>query len=111
MVMEFLKPLATDPDSLGLDAIREVGPGGHFFGAQHTLSRYSDAFYAPIVSDWRNNQQWLAAGKPEALQKANAVYKQALADYQEPAIDPATRDELNAFVDRRKSEGGAPTDF
>jgi trimethylamine--corrinoid protein Co-methyltransferase len=111
MVMEFLKPLETDQDSLGLDAIREVGPGGHFFGAQHTLSRYSDAFYAPIVSDWRNNQQWLAAGKPEAWQKANAVYKQALADYQEPAIDPATRDELNAFVDKRKSEGGAPTDF
>jgi trimethylamine--corrinoid protein Co-methyltransferase len=111
MVMEFLKPLETDKESLGLDAIREVGPGGHFFGAQHTLSRYSDAFYAPIVSDWRNNQQWLAAGKPEAWQKANAVYKQALADYQEPAIDPAARDELNAFVDRRKSEGGAPTDF
>ena len=111
MVMEFLKPLATDVDSLGLDAIREVGPGGHFFGAQHTLARYSDAFYAPIVSDWRNNQQWLAAGKPEAWQKANAVYKQALTEYQEPAIDPATRDELNEFVERRKREGGAPTDF
>ena len=111
MVMEFMQPLKTDPDSLGLDAIREVGPGGHFFGAQHTLSRYSEAFYAPIVSDWRNNQQWLAAGKPEAWQKANAVYKQALAEYQEPPIDAAARDELNAFVDRRIREGGAPTDF
>lgn len=111
MVMEFMQPLQTDPDSLGLDAIREVGPGGHFFGAQHTLSRYSEAFYSPIVSDWRNNQQWLAAGKPEAWQKANAVYKQALADYQEPSIDVAARDELNDFVDRRIREGGAPTDF
>ena len=111
MVMEFLKPLETPEDALGLDAIREVGPGGHFFGAQHTLARYSDAFYAPIISDWRNNQQWLAAGKPEAMQRANAVYKQALAEYQEPAIDPAIRDELNAFVERRKAEGGAPTDF
>ncbi len=111
MVMEFMKPLATDQDSLGLDAIREVGPGGHFFGAQHTLARYSDAFYAPIVSDWRNNQQWLAAGKPEAWQKANAVWKQALAEYQEPVINPATRDEINDFVERRKREGGAPTDF
>lgn len=111
MVMEFMQPLKTDPDSLGLDAIREVGPGGHFFGAQHTLSRYSEAFYAPIVSDWRNNQQWLAAGKPEAWQKANAVYKQALAEYQEPPIDAAARDELNDFVDRRIREGGAPTDF
>jgi len=111
MVMEFLKPLETTQDALGVEAIREVGPGGHFFGAQHTLARYSDAFYAPIVSDWRNNQQWLAAGKPEAMQKANTVYKQALAEYQEPALDPATREGLDSFVERRKREGGAPTDF
>jgi hypothetical protein len=111
MVSEFMQPLETTEDALGVEAIREVGPGGHFFGAQHTLARYTNAFYSPIVSDWRNNQQWLAAGKPEAWQKANAVWKQALADYQEPAIDDAIRDELNAFVDRRKAEGGAPTDF
>lgn len=111
MVSEFMQPLETTEDALGVEAIREVGPGGHFFGAQHTLARYSNAFYSPIVSDWRNNQQWLAAGKPEAMQKANLVWKQALADYQEPPIDQAVRDELNAFVDRRKAEGGAPTDF
>ncbi|MFN4141568.1 trimethylamine methyltransferase family protein [Aestuariivirga sp.] len=111
MVGEFLQPLDTSEDALGVEAIREVGPGGHFFGAQHTLARYTSAFYAPIISDWRNNQQWLAAGKPEAWQRANAVWKQALADYQQPAIDAAVREELNAFVDRRKAEGGAPTDF
>jgi len=111
MVSEFMQPLETTEDALGVEAIREVGPGGHFFGAQHTLARYTNAFYSPIISDWRNNQQWLAAGKPEAWQKANAVWKQALADYQEPAIDPTIRDELNAFVEKRKSEGGAPTDF
>ena len=111
MVSEFLQPLETTEDALGVEAIREVGPGGHFFGAQHTLARYTNAFYAPIISDWRNNQQWLAAGKPEAWQKANAVWKQALADYQEPPVDAAVRDELNAFVERRKREGGAPTDF
>ena len=111
MVSEFLQPLETTEDALGVEAIREVGPGGHFFGAQHTLARYTNAFYSPIISDWRNNQQWLAAGRPEAWQKANAVWKQALADYQEPHIDPGIRDELNDFVDRRKREGGAPTDF
>jgi trimethylamine--corrinoid protein Co-methyltransferase len=111
MVMEFLQPLETTEDALGVAAIREVGPGGHFFGAQHTLARYSDAFYAPIISDWRNNQQWLAAGKPEAWQRANTVYKQALAEYQKPALDPARREELDSFVERRKREGGAPTDF
>ena len=111
MVTEFLQPLETTQDALGVEAIREVGPGGHFFGAQHTLARYSDAFYAPIISDWRNNQQWLAAGKPEAWQRANTVYKQALAEYQEPPLDPARREELDSFVERRKREGGAPTDF
>jgi trimethylamine--corrinoid protein Co-methyltransferase len=111
MVMEFMTPLETTEDALGVEAIREVGPGGHFFGAQHTLARYSNAFYAPIISDWRNNQQWQAAGKPEAWQKANAVYKQALEEYVEPTLDPARREELDAFVDRRKREGGAPTDF
>ena len=53
-------------EALGLDAIREVGPGGHFFGAAHTLARYATAFYAPMVSDWRNFQQWDAAGRPLA---------------------------------------------
>ncbi len=111
MVMEFLAPLETNEEALGVEAIREVGPGGHFFGAAHTLTRFSTAFYAPIISDWRNNQQWLAAGKPEAMQRANTVYKQALADYKEPPMDVSVREELDAFVDRRKREGGAPTDF
>lgn len=111
MVSEFLQPVEMTQDALGLEAIREVGPGGHFFGAQHTLGRYINAFYAPLISDWRNNQQWLAAGSPEAVKRANTVYKQALEEYQAPAMDEAIRDELNAFVDRRIREGGAPTDF
>jgi trimethylamine---corrinoid protein Co-methyltransferase len=111
MVKSFLQPIDMSEDALGVEAIREVGPGGHFFGAAHTLSRYSDAFYAPMISDWRNNQQWEAAGRPDALQRANTLYKQALADYEQPALDPAIRDELDEFVERRKREGGAPTDF
>jgi trimethylamine--corrinoid protein Co-methyltransferase len=111
MTAEFLRPLDTTADDLAVDAIRDVGPGGHFFGTPHTLARYETAFYAPIISDWRNNQQWLAAGKPEAWQRANAVYKQALTEYREPPIDPAIREEIDEFVARRKAEGGAPTDF
>jgi trimethylamine--corrinoid protein Co-methyltransferase len=111
MVSEFLQPLDMSADAFGVDAIREVGPGGHFFGAQHTLARYETAFYAPLVSDWRNNQQWVASGAPDASQKANALYKLALADYHEPPMEPAIREELDAFVARRKQEGGSPTDF
>ena len=111
MVQEFLQPLETTEDALAVDAIREVGPGGHFFGAQHTLNRYSNAFYQPIISDWRNNPQWLAAGSPDARERANHVYKQALNEYQQPHMDDAIRDALNDFVDRRLSEGGVKTDF
>ena len=64
MVAEFLKPLDMSEDALGLAAIKEVGPGGHFFGAKQTLERYSNAFYAPLISDWRNFQSWQAAGSP-----------------------------------------------
>src|SRR3546814_2853704 len=55
---EFLRPIEVTEETLGLDAIREVGPGGHFFGAAHTLARYETAFYAPMLSDWRNFESW-----------------------------------------------------
>ena len=111
MVSRFLKPLEVTEATLGLEAMRDVGPGGHFFGTAHTQARYKDAFYAPIISDWRNYESWEEAGKPEAWQKANATFKQALKDYEAPPLDGAIRDELDAFVEKRRDEGGAPTDF
>ena len=111
MVSEFMKPLEINDDTLALDAMREVGPGGHFFGCQHTQDRYKDAFYAPLISDWRNFEAWEEAGSPEAMGKANGIWKQALEEYEEPALDPAIKEELDAFVAKRIEEGGVPTDF
>jgi trimethylamine---corrinoid protein Co-methyltransferase len=111
MVKSFLQPIEINEDALGFEAIKEVGPGGHFFGAQHTLSRYSDAFYSPMVSDWRNSQQWEAAGKPDALKRANTLYKQALTEYVEPPMDESIREAIDTFVNRRLAEGGVATDF
>jgi trimethylamine---corrinoid protein Co-methyltransferase len=111
MVKAFLQPIEINDDALGVEAIREVGPGGHFFGAKHTLARYSDAFYNPMVSNWMNNQQWDAAGRPDALQRANTLYKQSLTEYVEPPMDASVKEELNDFVDRRLREGGVATDF
>ncbi len=85
MVMEFMLPLDMSEDALGLDAIREVGPGGHFFGAAQTLARYEHAFYAPIISDWRNNQQWFAAGSPDALRRPMPSANRLLPITHEPA--------------------------
>ncbi len=111
MLSEFLKPMEVSYDSLGFDAIKEVGPGGHFFGTQQTLARYDTAFFSPLISDWRNFEQWQSAGSPEAKDHAHALYKQALADYEMPPMDPGIREELDSFVERRTREGGTPTDF
>jgi trimethylamine--corrinoid protein Co-methyltransferase len=111
MVAGFLDPLAVDDSALALDAVREVGPGGHFFGTAHTQDRYRTAFFAPMVSDWRNFESWEEAGLPDALSRANGLVKRLLAEYEAPAMDPAIREALDAFVDRRMAEGGVATDF
>ncbi len=103
---EFMQPLVVDEDSLAFEAIKEVGPGGHFFGVGHTLERYETAFYSPILSDWRNFESWKEAGGLTAAQRANAIWKQLLADFQPPPLDPAIDEALKAFVERRKREGG-----
>lgn len=104
---ETLQPLVVNEAELALDAIREVGPAGHFFGAAHTLERYETAFYAPLLSDWRNFESWREAGAQDATARANRIYKQLLAEFEPPPLDPAIAEELDAFVARRKREGGA----
>jgi len=106
-MMEFLRPIAFDEDELGFDAIREVPTGGHFFGIPHTMARYETAFYQPMLSDWRNYETWAAAGAKEAAERATELWQQALAEYEEPALDPAIREELEAYMARRREEIGA----
>ncbi|MEO1193492.1 MAG: trimethylamine methyltransferase family protein [Pseudomonadota bacterium] len=109
MMAEFMQPVEVSENSLGLDAVREVGPGGHYFGAQHTLERYETAFYQPVLSDWRNFESWEEAGSVTATQRANLLFKEALAAYEAPPLDPAIDEELTAFVEKRRAEGGAPS--
>jgi len=102
---------ATTPEDIALDAIREVGPGGHYFGCQHTQDRYQTAFYAPFVSDWRNYEAWAADGALQTPERAHRIYKQIMAEFTAPPINEDHREELYRFTARRKQEGGAPTDF
>jgi trimethylamine--corrinoid protein Co-methyltransferase len=88
--------------------MKEVGSGGHFFGAAHTMERYRSAFYAPFVSDWSNFGQWTEAGAKTATERANGIWKQVLQDSEPLAIDPAKAEELDAFIAKRTEEGGAP---
>ena len=111
MVSAFLDPIVVDDSTLAVDAIKEVGPGGHFFGVGHTQERFRTAFHHPMLSDWRNYETWEEAGSPQTAGKANSVYKQMLAAYEPPPLDGAIREELESYVARRKAEGGVPTDF
>ena len=111
MVAEFLRPLPVEEKELALEAIREVGPGGHFFGAEHTQSRYRTAFFAPMISDWRNFESWREAGSPTAADAAERMVAERLRGYAEPPFEIERREALEDFVARRKAEGGAPTDF
>jgi trimethylamine--corrinoid protein Co-methyltransferase len=112
-IQRYFEPesFATDTGSLALDAIREVGNSGHFFGIQHTQDRYETAFYQPYLSDWRNYEAWQAEGGVWTAERAHRVFKEIIASFEPPPLDEAIREELQAFVARRKEEGGAPTDF
>ena len=111
MVTEFLNPLKVNEGTLALDAIREVGPGGHYFGAAHTKARYRNAFFAPMVSDWRNYETWEEAGSPTAYDRTNAIYKDKLENYHQPEMDQSAYDALVEFIAKRKEQGGVETDF
>jgi trimethylamine--corrinoid protein Co-methyltransferase len=104
MIAEYLRPLTIDDDALGVEAITAVGPGGHFFGSPHTMQRYETAFYAPMLSDWRNFESWSDAGSVDATQRAHAIWKQLLAGYEQPPLDPAIDAALVDFVARRKRQ-------
>jgi len=104
MMTEMLRPIVVNDSELALEAIRDVGAGGHFFGTTHTIDRYKDAFYAPINSDWSNFETWEENGSVDATQRANQLYKQLLNDYQEPEIDPAIREQIGEYVSKRKVE-------
>lgn len=103
-MMEFLRPLPFQEDDLGFEAIKSVPAGGHFFGAEHTMSRYTTAFYQPMLSNWQNYGSWQEAGGKDALERATEIWQQALRDYEEPVMDPAIREELDAYVARRREE-------
>ncbi len=104
MMSEFLQPIAVNQKELAFEAIAEVGAGGHFFGAAHTIERYRNAFYNPVVSDWSNFENWQERGAVDTAQRANRLFKQLLREYQQPELDPAIREHLDEYVVRRKTE-------
>ncbi|HPQ97677.1 MAG TPA: trimethylamine methyltransferase family protein, partial [Thiolinea sp.] len=82
-----LQPVTINRAEIGLEAMQEVGPGGHFFGCAHTRERYREAFYEPFLSDWQNHESWLQAGGLDATRRATAIWQQILATFEPPPLD------------------------
>lgn len=100
----FLGGIEISDENFAMEAIAEVGPGGHHLGTDHTLANYRDAFYSPIVSDRQNYDNWVERGELDAAQRANQIAKSLLKTYVPPPLDQAVEEELNDYVERRKSE-------
>ena len=103
---KMLIPLEFSEDDFGLDAHQEVDPGGHFFGASHTMSRYQNAFYEPFLSDWTNYEGWLEKGGKNATERASEIWPKMLDTYQPPNLAKDKIEALKAFVAKRKEDIG-----
>ena len=107
---ELCAPAKAGEDEIGFDALAEVPPGGHFFGAAHTLARYADEFYEPVSWDRSNFGTWKENGSIDTDARCTGIWKRILEEFRPP---PAARDEarlgrLRDFISRRTAEGGAP---
>jgi trimethylamine--corrinoid protein Co-methyltransferase len=106
MLQHEFTPLEIDEGSLAFDAHVEVGHGGHFLGAMHTLERFRDCFYRPLLSSSENFERWSRNGGNDTAARAGDIYRQVLTDYEAPALDDAIREELAEYVTRRRAELG-----
>jgi trimethylamine--corrinoid protein Co-methyltransferase len=106
MLKDEFTPLEVDEESLAFGAHEEVGAGGHFLGAAHTLERFRDCFYRPLLSSTENFERWKRLGERDATARAGEIWRQKLEDYEPPAIDPGLRQELADYVTRRRAELG-----
>ena len=106
MLQHEFTPLEIDEASLAFDAHAEVGHGGHFLGAAHTMERFRTCFYRPLLSSSDNYERWMRRGAKDAAARAGDIYRAELDKYQAPPLDDAVREELLDYVTRRRAELG-----
>ncbi len=95
-----------DMDELdpAMDAVREIEPGDHFLGTDHTLANFESAFFMPELMDGDSYEQWNVNGRVDANARGIAMAQQVLADYEEPKLDDAVLEELTDYKDRMRAE-------
>lgn len=106
-IAELCRPVEDDVDGLAWSALSEVQPGGHFFATDHTMRRYRDAFYPPLVADLSNFGSWNEAGALTSTQRATGVWKKTLRDFQPPAHGADAMDRIARYIEDHTTAGGA----
>jgi trimethylamine--corrinoid protein Co-methyltransferase len=106
MLQHEFTPMEIDDDSIAFDAHQEVGHGGHFLGAMHTMERFRTCFYRPFLSSSENYERWMRGGAKDTAARAAEIWQKKLEEYEAPAIDESVREELEAYVTRRRKELG-----
>lgn len=106
MLQHEFTPLEIDEASLAFGAHEEVGHGGHFLGAAHTMERFRTCFYRPMLSSSENYERWMRNGAKDAAARATELYQKKLDEYEQPPLDDAIREELEEYVVRRRAELG-----
>lgn len=86
-----------------MGAIRQVGPGGHYLGCDHTQANFKDAFWRTELLDYKPFETWADEGSRDTQALASARVKKLLGEYEAPAIDPGTREALEDYVARKKA--------
>jgi trimethylamine--corrinoid protein Co-methyltransferase len=105
----FARGVQMDADAQALEAIREVGPGGHYLGCDHTQRNFKAAFWKSDLLDYKPFETWEDEGARDTQALASLRVEKMLRDYQQPPLDPAISDALDDYVARRKS--GMPDSF
>ncbi|NKB63089.1 MAG: trimethylamine methyltransferase [Gammaproteobacteria bacterium] len=103
MMQVFANGVDLSENAQALSAVREVGPGAHYLGCDHTQNNFKTAFYRSNIADNNSFEQWEMEGSMDAVQRANKIWKQMLNEYQAPELDPATDEAILAYIHQRKS--------
>jgi trimethylamine---corrinoid protein Co-methyltransferase len=92
-----------------MTAIREVGPGGHYLGCEHTQANFKEAFWRSDLFDYKPFETWDEEGARDTQALASVRVQRMLDTYQQPHLDPALEQALNDYVAERKA--GMPDAF
>ena len=104
MAYRMAEGIRWDDFDAALDAVNDIGPGGHYLGHPHTLENFQRAFYMPELFDNNAIEQWAAEGAHEITARGLDHAKRLLADYEEPTLDPGVNEALLDYIARRERE-------